>query len=67
MVYTNNVRTGMVIKHIKVLNNTEFALSSVSLLCISARLSIIFAQGVADKIRILALNVVGRGRKYTAA
>ena len=56
----------MVKKQSRVLKSTEFALSSVSLLCISARLSMMFAQGVAERISILALNVRGKGRKYTA-
>ena len=57
----------MVIKHSRVLTRTQLALSSVSLLCISARLRIILAQGVAERISTLALNVSGKGRKYTAA
>ena len=57
----------MVIKHSRVLTSTQLALSSVSLLCISARLRIILAQGVAERISTLALKVSGKGKKYTAA
>ena len=51
--------------HKRVLKSIQFAESSISLLCISARLKITAAQGVPDRINTLALNVWARGIKYT--
>ena len=57
----------MVIKQIRVDTRTQFADSSVSLLWISAILKMMEAQGVAERISILALKAGSRGRNATAA
>ena len=61
-----SVRTGMVRKHKSVDSKTQLADNSVSLLCISARLKITDAQGVDERMSILALKEGSKGRRHTA-
>ena len=56
----------MVKKQRRVLKSTQLAESSASQLCISAMLKTTEAQGVAERISILALNASGNGRNFTA-
>ena len=64
--YISSASKGIVIKQISVESSTLFAASSVSLLCISARLRIMDAHGTEDRISTLALKAASSGRKYTA-
>ena len=61
--HTSSVKTGMVMKHMRVLTRTQLAESSVSLWWISAILRMMEAQGVLESTSRLALKEKGRGRK----
>ena len=56
----------MVRKHKRVLTSTQLAGNSASQRCISARFRIMEAQGVAERMRMLALKERGSGRGSTA-
>ena len=56
----------MVIKQSSVESKTQFAASSVSERCISAKFNITEAQGVDDRTSTLALKAKSSGIKYTA-